>query len=156
MAWSRVDRYKQTCKCVIGLLCFFSSAGDIVSDVKVKLRRHKHLHDVISLEASEIAAFVLSNIRCCIKPPGLFSLISEGFVCSRYRSFSGSLRIDCMAYFRDSVLSAVWGFAPRIVFRSLLNNPSACCQQGLARVGKASELPVLVQKWLNLRMAKKR
>lgn len=95
---------------------FCSSAGDTVSDVKVQPRRQKHPHDVISLQASEIAAFVLSNMGCCIKPTGLFSLISEGFVRGRYRVFSGSLRIDCMAYFLDSVLSAVSGLAPRIVY----------------------------------------
>lgn len=47
----------------------------------------------------EIAAFVLSNTSCRVKPTGLLSLISEGFVRGRYVVFSGSLRIDCVAYF---------------------------------------------------------
>lgn len=43
--------------------------------------------------------------------PVLFDL--GGFCSWSIRVFSGSLRIDCTAYFRDSVLSAVSGFAPR-------------------------------------------
>ena len=44
------------------------------------MRQPEHPYDATSLEASEIATFVLSNMGCCIRPTGLFSLISEGFV----------------------------------------------------------------------------
>lgn len=44
----------------------------------------------------------------------LLSLISQDLVCGRCRVFSGSVRIDCVAYFRDSVLWAVSGFSPAL------------------------------------------
>lgn len=64
------------------------SAGDIVGGVTIKLRRHTYAHDVISPEAAgEMAAFVLSNTSCRVKPAGLLSLISEGFVSRSIRCF---------------------------------------------------------------------
>lgn len=73
MIWSWIDRYKQT-----GLFCFYSAAGDIVRDVKKQLRRYKHPHYVIYLEASETAAFVLSNMLHKAEGHVLFDL--RGFL----------------------------------------------------------------------------
>lgn len=84
--------------------------------------------------------------------PVLFDL--RGFCSRSIRVFSGSLRIGCMAYFCDSVLSAVSGFAPRIVCRSLPDNPSACCQEGLAHVPK--KLPVCCLSLKGLKKKKKK
>lgn len=52
-----------------GLSCSCSSAGDIVSGIKVQLGRH---------------TYPRSHTGCCIKPTSLLSLISEGFVRGRY------------------------------------------------------------------------